>query len=236
MGHLVEQLAPEYGFDVPLRLDIAENEDGQGITRERFRGIDVAVEFLRSRRGSRRYRTSFRRGRQCRRLAPRAGLSRWIAPRRPWKRAALDWCGARTSPSALISFMHLVAEASRQFAPYKEYRRLGLGDSSHHKKGCAQRHAAENGGRDEKGRSQPARGRKRQPRRRSSGNARNRLRFGRRYHHACGTRRAAARVSREARSARPGGWSGKRVGSNLAMFCSTAIEGGARCLPDAAQL
>ena len=45
MGHLVEQFAPEYGFDVPLRLDIAENENGQGITRERFRGIDVAVDF-----------------------------------------------------------------------------------------------------------------------------------------------------------------------------------------------
>ena len=25
MGHLVEQLAPEYGFAVPLRLDIADN-------------------------------------------------------------------------------------------------------------------------------------------------------------------------------------------------------------------
>src|SRR2546428_6980501 len=45
MGHTVEQLAPEYGFDVSLRLDIAENENGQGITRERFRGIDVAVDF-----------------------------------------------------------------------------------------------------------------------------------------------------------------------------------------------
>src|SRR5690348_5453506 len=45
MGHLVEQLAPEYGFNVLLRLDIEENENGRGITRERFRGIDVAVDF-----------------------------------------------------------------------------------------------------------------------------------------------------------------------------------------------
>ena len=45
MGHLVEQLAPEYGFAVPLHLDIADNADGSGITRERFRGIDVAVDF-----------------------------------------------------------------------------------------------------------------------------------------------------------------------------------------------
>ena len=45
MGHFVEQFATEYGFEVPLRLDIGENENGQGITRERFRGIDVAVDF-----------------------------------------------------------------------------------------------------------------------------------------------------------------------------------------------
>ena len=45
MGRLVEQLAPEYGFAVPLRLDIDDNADGAGITAERFRGIDVAVEF-----------------------------------------------------------------------------------------------------------------------------------------------------------------------------------------------
>jgi 4-hydroxy-tetrahydrodipicolinate reductase len=45
MGRLVEQLAPNYGFAVPLRLDIEDNADGAGITPERFRGIDVAVEF-----------------------------------------------------------------------------------------------------------------------------------------------------------------------------------------------
>lgn len=45
MGRLIEQLAPEYGFDVKLKLGRAQNADGAGITAERFRGIDVAVEF-----------------------------------------------------------------------------------------------------------------------------------------------------------------------------------------------
>ena len=45
MGKLVEQLAPEYGFEVALRLDIADNAGGAGITAANFRDIAVAVEF-----------------------------------------------------------------------------------------------------------------------------------------------------------------------------------------------
>ena len=85
-------------------------------------------------------------------------------------------------------FLHLVAEASRQSAPYQEYGAWAWEIHHVHEKGCAQRHVAENGGRDEKGRSQSARGRKLQPRRRASRHARNRLRFGGRYHHAAAHR------------------------------------------------
>ena len=45
MGRLIEQVAPEFGFDVALRLDIDDNRNGAGITPERFGGVDVAVEF-----------------------------------------------------------------------------------------------------------------------------------------------------------------------------------------------
>ncbi|MBI3693927.1 MAG: dihydrodipicolinate reductase, partial [Acidobacteria bacterium] len=45
MGKLVESLAPEFGFEVPLKLDIDNNVNGAGITRENFREIDVAIEF-----------------------------------------------------------------------------------------------------------------------------------------------------------------------------------------------
>ena len=45
MGRLIEQLAPEAGFAVGLKLDIDTNVNQQGITPENFRGVDVAIEF-----------------------------------------------------------------------------------------------------------------------------------------------------------------------------------------------
>lgn len=45
MGKLIEQLAPEYGFEVALKLDEFNNASFEGMTQENFRGVDVAVEF-----------------------------------------------------------------------------------------------------------------------------------------------------------------------------------------------
>ena len=45
MGRLIEQLAPEYGFAVTLKLDEFNNVNGEGVTRENFKGVDVAVDF-----------------------------------------------------------------------------------------------------------------------------------------------------------------------------------------------
>jgi 4-hydroxy-tetrahydrodipicolinate reductase len=45
MGRLVEQLAPEYGFAVALKLDEFNNANFEGVTLENFRGVDVAVDF-----------------------------------------------------------------------------------------------------------------------------------------------------------------------------------------------
>jgi len=45
MGKLVEQLAPEHGFEVALRLAGKDNPGGAGITVESFEGIDVAIDF-----------------------------------------------------------------------------------------------------------------------------------------------------------------------------------------------
>jgi 4-hydroxy-tetrahydrodipicolinate reductase len=45
MGRWIEQLAPEYGFDVRLRLDATNNSRVESLTSERLRGIDVAMEF-----------------------------------------------------------------------------------------------------------------------------------------------------------------------------------------------
>src|SRR5690242_19693374 len=45
MGRLIEQLAPDYGFTVALKLDEFNNTSYEGVTGENFRGIDVAVDF-----------------------------------------------------------------------------------------------------------------------------------------------------------------------------------------------
>ena len=45
MGKTLAQLAPERGFDVRLVMDVDVNAQGQGITRERFQGVDVCIEF-----------------------------------------------------------------------------------------------------------------------------------------------------------------------------------------------
>lgn len=45
MGRLIEQLAPEYGFQVALMLTGASNPNGSGITTEALLDINVAIEF-----------------------------------------------------------------------------------------------------------------------------------------------------------------------------------------------
>ncbi len=183
MGHLVEQFAPEYGFDVPLRLDIAENENGQGITRERFRGIDVAVDFS----------TPSAVLTDIERLSSAGvnaviGTTGWTDQMERAKAAVEKGrIGLVWSPNFSIGvniFLRLVAEASRQFAPYKEYGAWAW--EIHHitKKDAPSGTLLKMV--EEMKRADPnrQRGRKFQPRRRSSWNARNRLRFGGRYHHA----------------------------------------------------
>lgn len=45
MGRLIEQLAPQHGFEVVTRLSGASNRAAAGISKEAFSGIDVAIEF-----------------------------------------------------------------------------------------------------------------------------------------------------------------------------------------------
>ncbi|MBM3811850.1 MAG: dihydrodipicolinate reductase [Acidimicrobiia bacterium] len=45
MGRLVEQLAPEYGFETALKLDEYNNTSFEGMMEANFKGIDVAIEF-----------------------------------------------------------------------------------------------------------------------------------------------------------------------------------------------
>ena len=45
MGRTIAALAPQRGFEVRLVMDVDVNAQGQGITREKFQGVDVCVDF-----------------------------------------------------------------------------------------------------------------------------------------------------------------------------------------------
>ena len=45
MGRLIEQLAPEYGFEVRAKFDARSNARGQALSDQTLQGVDVAVEF-----------------------------------------------------------------------------------------------------------------------------------------------------------------------------------------------
>jgi 4-hydroxy-tetrahydrodipicolinate reductase len=120
MGRLVEQLAPEYGFAVTLRLDIDDNANASGITAERFRGVDVAVEFSAASAVAQNIEKLAAIG-----VNAVVGTTGW-SEQMPRARAAVEKGGTGLvwSPNFSIGvnvFMHLVAEASRQLAPFPEY-------------------------------------------------------------------------------------------------------------------
>ena len=45
MGKTLAELAPQRGFEVRLVMDVDVNAQSRGITREKFKGIDVCVDF-----------------------------------------------------------------------------------------------------------------------------------------------------------------------------------------------
>ena len=45
MGRMIEQLAPDSGFEIKLKLDVNNNANFEALTPENFAGIDAAIEF-----------------------------------------------------------------------------------------------------------------------------------------------------------------------------------------------
>ncbi len=45
MGRMIEQMAPDYGFEVRAKFDSRNNDRGEGLNRESLHGVEVAVEF-----------------------------------------------------------------------------------------------------------------------------------------------------------------------------------------------
>lgn len=120
MGRLIEQLAPEYGFSVALKLDEFNNANFEGLTPENFRGVDVAVEFSIPSAVPRNVESIAAMG-----VPIVVGATGWLdhAPR---VKAAVEKHGVGLvwSPNYSIgvnAFFRLVAEAARLLATQPEY-------------------------------------------------------------------------------------------------------------------
>lgn len=120
MGRLIEQLAPQYGCDVRLRLDIDNNANFEGLTKENFRGIDAAVEFS----------TPAAAPENIERLAQLGvntvvGTTGWFGEMERAKKAIeRAGTGLVWSPNFSVGvsiFSQIVAEAARRMARQQEY-------------------------------------------------------------------------------------------------------------------
>ena len=120
MGKLIEQLAPEFGFSVALKLDEFNNTNFEGLTAENFRGVDVAIDFS--------IPSAVRRNAEG--IAALGvnlviGATGWLGDLEAVK-AAVDrnGTGAVWSPNFSVgvnAFFRLVAEAARLLARQPEY-------------------------------------------------------------------------------------------------------------------
>jgi 4-hydroxy-tetrahydrodipicolinate reductase len=124
MGRLIEQLAPEYGFDVRLALNSGTNACGAGLTKENLRGVDAAVEFS----------TPSVTAQNIRQLATLgipvvAGTTGWFQELGCVREAVQSSGGALVwSPNFSVGvyrFRQIIAQAANAFAAEGEYQAWG---------------------------------------------------------------------------------------------------------------
>jgi len=120
MGKLIEQLAPEFGFRVTLKLDEFNNANFEGLTAENFRSVDVALDFS--------IPSAVRRnaeGISALGVNLVIGATGWLDHLEAVKAAVeQNGTGAVWSPNFSIgvnAFFRLVAEAARLLAGQPEY-------------------------------------------------------------------------------------------------------------------
>ena len=177
MGRLIEQLAPEYGFTVGLKLDEFNNANFEGVTRENFQGVDVAIDFS----------IPSAVAENVERIAALGvnmvlGTTGWSGQAERVKAAvARSGIGLVWSPNYSIGvnvFFRLVTEAARLLQGRGQLRRVGLGDPSLDQEGCSLGHLAKAGGGDEARGLRASRQRVIEPSRRAPRDARDRFRLG----------------------------------------------------------
>lgn len=124
MGRLIERLAPEYGFEVRLKLASAQNDSGKGLGREALRGVDVAVEFSNAAAAPENVRRLAAQG-----VRTVVGTTGWYAELAEVRRAVEEsltgvvW-GANFSIGVNL-FLQIVAQAAELFAAHPAYEAWG---------------------------------------------------------------------------------------------------------------
>lgn len=120
MGRLIEQLAPEYGFGVRLRLDASNNAGSCGITAENFRGIRVAMDFSNASAVVQNIARLADLG-----INAVVGTTGWLQQLEQARSAVRDsGIGLVWSPNYSVGvniFVQLASEASRRIARHREY-------------------------------------------------------------------------------------------------------------------
>lgn len=124
MGRLIEQLAPEYGFHVRLKLNSVTNLGGAGLTKENLREIDAAVEFSASAAAAQNIRQLTALG-----VPVVAGTTGW-SQELPCLREVVQSNGGALvwSPNFSVGvyrFRQIIAQAASAFAAESEYMAWG---------------------------------------------------------------------------------------------------------------
>ena len=120
MGKLIEQLAPEYGFEVALKLDEFNNANDEGITPETSRtsmspsSSRCPQPWSATSNGSRRLAST-------RWSAPRAGRRTSTACAKPSRSSGIGLVWSPNFSIGVNVFFRLVAEAARLLADEPEY-------------------------------------------------------------------------------------------------------------------
>jgi len=124
MGRLIEQLAPEYGFDVRLVLNSETNARGAGLAGENLRGVDAAVEFSTPSAAVQNIRQLAALG-----IPVVAGTTGWFQELACVREAVQSSGGALVwSPNFSVGvhrFRQIIARAASAFAADREYEAWG---------------------------------------------------------------------------------------------------------------
>jgi 4-hydroxy-tetrahydrodipicolinate reductase len=124
MGRLIEQLAPEYGFEVRAKFNDTHNPHGKALSHETLRGVDVAVEFTTSEAAPENIRKLAVLG-----INAVVGTTGWSSHLPAVRESVLhSKAGVVWAPNFSVGvnlFLQVVAHAASLFAKHPEYEAWG---------------------------------------------------------------------------------------------------------------